>query len=400
MGALSNPRFRRLLLGGAVSSFGDSALYLSLGIWAKDLTGSNAAAGAIYLAQGAAYLAAPLAGQLADRVGRRRLLIAANAVGGVAVLGLLAVHSKAQLWVMYVVALLYGAVFTIITAAGSGLVKDLLAEDDLAGANAASVTISQGLRLLSPLVGAGLYVRFGGGSLALLDAATFVVAIAMLLSVRITESVPAPSRRGPVRAELLAGASHLRRTPLLAQITLSATLAMLVLGFYESLTFAVIAALHRPPSFFAVLMSIQAGGSIAGGLAATRLVRGLGEARTLALALAVWAIASLVYVVPDLALDCAAIAMFGAAVPLYAVALATATQRQTPANIQGRVAAASGMTTNLAQTLSIALGATLVDSVGYRPLLVVVAVVVTCAAVPIFARPALAIAKPVPDVGT
>jgi MFS family permease len=331
-------------------------------------------------------------------VGRRRLLIAANAVGGVAVLGLLAVHSKAQLWVMYVVALLYGAVFTIITAAGSGLVKDLLAEDDLAGANAASVTISQGLRLLSPLVGAGLYVRFGGGSLALLDAATFVVAIAMLLSVRITESVPAPSRRGPVRAELLAGASHLRRTPLLAQITLSATLAMLVLGFYESLTFAVIAALHRPPSFFAVLMSIQAGGSIAGGLAATRLVRGLGEARTLALALAVWAIASLVYVVPDLALDCAAIAMFGAAVPLYAVALAT--QRQTPANIQGRVAAASGMTTNLAQTLSIALGATLVDSVGYRPLLVVVAVVVTCAAVPIFARPALAIAKPVPDVGT
>jgi hypothetical protein len=45
VGALSDRQFRRLLAGNALSSFGDSALYLSLGIWAKDLTGSNAAAG-------------------------------------------------------------------------------------------------------------------------------------------------------------------------------------------------------------------------------------------------------------------------------------------------------------------------------------------------------------------
>jgi hypothetical protein len=51
-------RFRRLLIGNSVSSFGDSALYLSLGIWAKDLTDSNAAAGAIFLAEGRT--AAPL----------------------------------------------------------------------------------------------------------------------------------------------------------------------------------------------------------------------------------------------------------------------------------------------------------------------------------------------------
>ena len=51
MSALGDARFRRLLIGNSVSSFGDSALYLSLGIWAKDLTGSNAAAGAIFLAR-------------------------------------------------------------------------------------------------------------------------------------------------------------------------------------------------------------------------------------------------------------------------------------------------------------------------------------------------------------
>jgi len=45
MSALRHPAFRRLLVGEPVSSFGDSAMFLSLGIWAKSLTGSNTDAG-------------------------------------------------------------------------------------------------------------------------------------------------------------------------------------------------------------------------------------------------------------------------------------------------------------------------------------------------------------------
>jgi hypothetical protein len=41
LGALSDPRFGRLFAGQALSGFGDSALYLTLGIWAKTITGSN-----------------------------------------------------------------------------------------------------------------------------------------------------------------------------------------------------------------------------------------------------------------------------------------------------------------------------------------------------------------------
>jgi MFS family permease len=96
--ALRDPRFRRLLVGQSLSSFGDSALYLSLAIWAKDLTGSNAAAGAVFFALGLPILFAPLAGHLVDRVSRRRLLIVTNAAAGIGVLALLAVQSRAQLW--------------------------------------------------------------------------------------------------------------------------------------------------------------------------------------------------------------------------------------------------------------------------------------------------------------
>ena len=61
-----------MLVGQALSSFGDSALYLSLAIWAKDLTGSNAAAGAVFSALGLPMLFAPLAGQLARGASRRQ----------------------------------------------------------------------------------------------------------------------------------------------------------------------------------------------------------------------------------------------------------------------------------------------------------------------------------------
>ena len=168
----------------------------------------------------------------------------------------------------------------------------------------------------------------------------------------------------------------------------AAVIAMLVLGFYEPLTFAVIAAVHRRPSFFGVLMSVQAVGSIAGGLVCAQLVRRLGEARVLGTALLAWAAASLVYTVPVVAATCGALAVFGIAVSLYAVALATATQGGTPPYLQGRVNAATSMATNLAQTVSIALGAILVGPLGYRPILFIVAGVVAAAALPVLLRPA------------
>jgi MFS family permease len=388
VGALSDRRFRRLLVGNSLSSFGDSALYLSLGIWAKDLTGSNAAAGGIFLAQGLAALSAPLAGNLVDRVQRRPLLIVTNATTAVVVLVLLAVHSAAQLWIMYAVALAYGAAFGILAAAGAGLIKDLVADGDLAGANAALITLSQGLRIASPLAGAALYARLGGGSVAILDSATFLGAIAALLTVHVRETPVRPERDVPLRSQLLAGAAHLQRTPVLRQIVAASVAAMLVLGFYESLTFAVIDALHRTPSFFGVLMSVQAAGSIAGGLVTARLIRRLGEARTLGVALLAWAVASLMYTIPVVAVAYASLAVFGIAVPLFAVATATAFQRYTQPWLQGRVNAAAGMAMKLAQTVSIAVGALLVDRVGYRPLLFAIVAVVTCAALPILTQPA------------
>jgi MFS family permease len=389
MSALRDPRFRRLLAGSSLSSFGDSALYLTLGIWAKSLTGSNAAAGGVFLALGIPALFAPLTGPLADRMPRRRLLIITNAVTGLMVLSLLAVHSRAQLWIIYLVAFGYGLSFGLLSSAGAGLRKDLLADDDLGGANAALQTISQGLRVVSPLAGAALFAALGGGAVAVLDTATFAAAIVALASIRLTETPPEEHRGSSYLRGLTAGFRHLRSVPLLAQITLMCALAFSVIGLNETIIFAVVdQGLHRPPSFFGVTSSVQGAGSIAAGFTVAWLLRRVGTARTIGLGLAVFALAAAAYRTHSLVLVLAAAVGDGIALIWLVVALTTATQRHTPPQLQGRVTAAWTMLILTPQTISIAIGAALISFVDYRILLLVIMAVIGACALFLLIRPA------------
>ena len=80
---------RVFLLGSGLSMLGDSAMFLVLGIWAKALTGSNAAAGLVFFVLVLPSLFSPLAGLVVDRVRKRPLLIATNCLIGAALLLLL-----------------------------------------------------------------------------------------------------------------------------------------------------------------------------------------------------------------------------------------------------------------------------------------------------------------------
>lgn len=404
MGALREPRFRRLLVGWSLSNFGDSALYLSLAIWAKDLTGSNSAAGLVFLALAVPVFLGPLGGHLADRVRRRPLLITTFLVGAAMVLSLLAVSSVADLWIIYAVAFGYGLIGTVIGAAQSGLLKDLLPDEDLAAANAALSTIDQGLRILSPLVGAGIYAAYGGGALSLLAAATFLLAVVALLTVRVQESDPDEHPRESFGREFTAGFRHLRANPLLWQLVIAVVIAFAVIGTYDSIVFAVVEeGLGREPAFFGVLMSLQGGGSIFGGITAVLLIKRVGETRTVGAALGLFAVSSIGFASTSLAAVAVGAVLGGVAIPWLIVGFVTARQRFTPARLQGRVSAATGLAMTGPQTVSIAVGAALIGVVDYRLLIAVTATVIAAPAVWLLLRPvptpALVPAQPGRDLG-
>ncbi len=395
---LRRPAFRRLTAAWAVSNFGDSALLLTLPIWVKDLTGSDAAAGLVFLSFGLPALLAPLAGQLADRGSRRRLVVMANLVAAAGVMALAAVGGVGDVWIIYAVTFGYGTLGYVTAAAGSGLVRDLLADDELAAGNGVLSTIDQGMRLLSPLVGAGLYVAFGGFAVAVLTAVALVIAAAIALTVRVTESAPpAADEREGFWDEVTAGARHLRAVPVLGRLTAAVAVAFCVSGFSNSAIFAAIdQGLGRGSEFFGVLAAVQGGGSVLGGITAAALIGRLGERATLAVALTLLGAALGAIAFPSTVVFCGAAVAGGLAIPWMMVSFATIRQRLTPARLQGRVTAATNMVFNGPQTAGTAVGAGLIAVVDYRLLAVAMGVVVMACAVPVGSRRVAPTVAPAP----
>ncbi|HEX5246947.1 MAG TPA: MFS transporter [Gaiellaceae bacterium] len=387
MRALLRRRDVRLLLGGqSLSMFGDWAMIIALGIWARVLTGSNADAGLVFLCFGVAGVVAPLGGLVVDRLPKRPLMIATHlALAGVMCL-LLLVHTRAELWLLYAVTVLYGLGGDVFAAARSSMLKAMLPDEQLAEANGAFQSVREGLRIIAPVTGAGLFAAFGGHVVALIDAATFVGSAATLVALRFVEPAVAPRERHFLR-EASAGISHIAQTTVLRQLTIGLCTALAVIGFCETLIFAiVIDGLHRHAAFVGVVDTFQGIGAIAGGLTAAALMRRFGDIRVAGLGLALFGIASFGFLVPSLGGVLPSVVVFGAGVAWLVVAAATAFQRRSPQVMQGRVAAASNMLFSVPQTASIALGAVLITLIDYRVEIFIMAFVTLLAAGYLFTR--------------
>jgi len=368
---------RVLLLGWGLSMLGDSAMFLVLGIWAKDLTHSNSAAGLVFFVLILPSLFAPLAGLVVDRVRKRPLIIGVNWVMAAAVLLLLFVHDRGDLWLIYAVAFFYGAAAAILGSARSAFLTVMLPRELLGDANAVFSTLREGLRLIAPLFGAGLYAAFSGGVVAIADALTFVGVAVALLFVRTPETRLVREEQHFL-TELSAGVKHVFATLPLKQIILATSACLLVVGFSETLFFAVVEfGLHRPPSFLGVLESLQGLGAIIGGVTAGRALRRFGDVRLVGWGMALFAVGDASFASSSLPVVCAGIIVAGFAVSWFIVGFSTSIQLRTPQRLQGRVASAANTMVSTPQTIGIALGAVLVSVLDYRVLVAVMFVAIS-----------------------
>jgi MFS family permease len=371
----------RLLLGGqSLSMFGDWMMIIVLAIWMKVLTGSSSAAGLVFFVFALTGLIAPLGGLVVDRLPKRRLMIATHlALAGVMCL-LLFVQGPGDAWVLYAVSALYGLGGDIFAAARSAMMKAMLPDELLADANAAYQSMREGLRLVAPLVGAGIFAAFGGAVVALVDAGTFLASAATLVMLRFREPPPAPKEQRFLH-DLSAGLRHIARTPVLRQLSVGVGAALLAIGFDETLIFAVNSqSLHRSPSFIGVLMSFQGAGAVLGGLTAAPFLKRVGDLRLAGIGVLVFGVADGFLLVPHVGAIAGAAAVAGVGLVWAVVAIATAYQRRSPGHLQGRVAAASNMLFSVPQTISIALGAALITVIDYRLEIVIMTAAVLAAA--------------------
>jgi MFS family permease len=358
------------LAGVVVSGFGTSALWLASGVWVKDLTGSDGLAALCLLALWAPTLAGPLLGTLADRVRRKPLLIGTNLLSAALLLTLFTVDSPRGLWLLFAVLFVYGAAGVVHDAAESALVAAAVAPSLLGDFNGLRMTAAEGMKLVAPLAGAGLYATYGGASVALLDAVTFVLAAGLYAALRVREEKPEPPRGGRLE-QTAEGARHLWAHPRLRPLVLAGGATMLGAGVNGALVYAVVEGLGHSPAYTGVLYAVQGACSVAVGLISGPALRRLGTYRFAACGIALTAVAVVLRAVPYDAVVLVCSAGIGVGLPCVLIAALTAVQRETPGPLLGRAVATAHTLMLGSNVIGLAVGAALVEVVDHRLLLVI-----------------------------
>ena len=335
--AVANARW--YFAGLAASLLGNSAMSLVAGVWVKELTGSSSRAGLVSACVYAGTMGAPVAGLIADRLPRKRLLLWLNLLSAATMLALLLVSSRAEVWIVFVVMALYGIEATLMDPVEDALLAQMFTTGFRRKINGWRLTIQETGRLAAPLLGASLFVLVGGGAVAALDAATFVFAALVIARLRVQDTTPARTAES-VGPALMAGGRHILNTTSIRPIAIASTAVMALSGIGVAAQYSLVHGVGHHPAFLGVLTAILGGGSIVASLTASRIIDRLGERWLAVIGLINFAAGNLLRANHWLPAALVGSAVLGFALPYVFLATLNVAQRETPSQLQGRVSAA------------------------------------------------------------
>src|SRR3989454_1042940 len=180
----TNHAFRFLWLGQVVSQMGDWFDTIAVYTIALRLTGSSRSVALIMVARFLpSVVMGPLSGVIADRFSRRSIMIIADLLRAVVVLGFLLVRRPDQMWLVYVLTVLQLAFSAFFEPAKTAAIPSIVSDRELLAANAiASVTWSVMLTL-GAAIGGFVAGWFGTNAAFVLDSLSFVASALLIASV-------------------------------------------------------------------------------------------------------------------------------------------------------------------------------------------------------------------------
>lgn len=203
MPALESPDYRLLFYNTVLAAAARWALMLARGWLVFQLTDSTGAVGIVTFAGMAPFLfLGPLGGALADRVDRRRMAIAAAALGVVfsAALGVLVLTGAVTTWQVVILAILQGTTMAMVAPAQEALLPSLVARKHLLNAVALSGLARHGSRVAGPLAGGVVLATLGLGAVFFLSAGLLFLAVVQLWRIRWRPHAAPASTRTPLRS--------------------------------------------------------------------------------------------------------------------------------------------------------------------------------------------------------
>ncbi|MBI2873021.1 MAG: MFS transporter [Chloroflexi bacterium] len=364
---LGQPAFRRLMLAIFCFTAAVQMQTMGQGWLVFHITGSNVALGVVTSMWSVAlFLFSPVAGVVADRLDRRLVLKLTWGGSGMvfAVISLLILLGRVEVWHLAVAAALNGVFFSFNLPARFALISQMVSEGSLVGAIALNSLAFNLNGILFPLLGGGLIDLVGPAGVYVLVSVLYLIAVAVVGLVPAQEGARARRRRTLV-ADMVAGVRVVRAHPVLIWL-MALGLAAVVLGQSYTVLLPDLAAgtLHVPASGLGLLMAMLGLGGLVGNLAVAnlgprapmgRLMLLLGGASGVALlALAgTWSIYPALVVLFVLGFT---------GMPLFTINQ-TLVQRIAPPEVRGRVLSLYMLTWG-AMPLGLMVAATLADSVG------------------------------------
>ncbi len=191
--ALRHTTFRRIFFGAFLSNIGSWMQNVVLGALAYDLTRSATFVGILLFAQlGPLLLFSLVGGLLADLVDRRRLLVTVSALQGLLslVLALVARGDDPSRPALVGIVFLIGVGQSVFGPTYGALLPSLVGRDELAGAISLNSVQMNGSRVVGPVIGSALFSQVGASWVFVGNAASYLLVIWSLLSVRLPAPVP------------------------------------------------------------------------------------------------------------------------------------------------------------------------------------------------------------------
>lgn len=178
------PKFRALWLAQVISLTGDWFNTIASVIIVNRYSPSGLAVGGLFIARALPpFLLSPVAGVIADRFDRRRVLILSDVLRAVIVLGFLLVDRPERLWLLYVLTVLQFSVSAFFEPARAALVPALVESDELLLANTLSSITWSAMLALGGAIGGLTASLFGVRVSLIVDAMSFLGSAALVLSI-------------------------------------------------------------------------------------------------------------------------------------------------------------------------------------------------------------------------
>lgn len=349
---LMNRNFVLLWQGQFVSQLGSQAFTIAMMFWLKHATGSATVMGVVMMASMIPMVVlSPIGGAIADRVSRRRVIIACDLASGVSVLSLAAVMfarpeatSLLIAWLL-AVAVVGGIVRAFFMPAIKAAIPSIVPEERIAAAN----SLNEGSTEVSTLIGQGvggvLFRVLGAPVLFLIDGVTYIVSAVSETFITIPQSLP--ERREPwrgvaraVRRELREGLSFVwAHRGMRNLMVAAAVMNFFAMPYFVLLPFYVEDSLRSAPDWYGYLLAVFGGGGIVGySLAGSARLPGRARGAAMLFALlGVSACMAALGVAPTAWHALALMAIAGLFNGFFHVNTITLLQKGTPEELRGRV---------------------------------------------------------------